>query len=570
MAKVRVIVELATQPQVAAAGLEMGGVSMAAAPAPALAGLEIDASFAPVPLPKLVRAVEAEAFGLTASLADLQGSDEEAQVVPVVESYIVRGEMDEKAAQKLRQRKEVIGVFADVAIQPTLICPGSPPLGSDADVERLLCASRLRSVGADGRSVLVAIVDTGVNLAYLASRGKTPNFDAARSWVPRPGLVPGDMPVGHGTMCAYDVCIMAPACTILDVAVLASNVSGGSIMDGLLSDAVRAYSHLADIMRAPRRPGETRSLVVNNSWGMFHPSWDFPVGNSGNYSHNPNHPFNRIVGTLEGLGADILFAAGNCGRECPDDRCQRLAGGIYGANSHDKVLCVGGVDITKKRVGYSTQGPGHLARNKPDVCGYTHFAGSGVYAADGGTSAATPVVAGLVAAYRSQNHFQPGNPTLSPEAVRNLLRTTALDLGATGFDFDFGFGVVQGCKLADQWIRLEPSRGICQLIPWLCAKRRVPIDLCKRFPHLCEQTTPWPRRIPGIPEPGRRPIAESGTDGDAYAMLDLGENGERLESLGREELAELVYTLGYLDALDGSPAPAPAPPAGGGGKCGCG
>jgi hypothetical protein len=57
--------------------------------------------------------------------------------------------------------------------------------------------------------------------------------------------------------------------------------------------------------------------VVNNSWGMFNPTWDFPVGDPQNYSDNPNHPFNIIVASLEAAGADILFAAGNCGPGMP-------------------------------------------------------------------------------------------------------------------------------------------------------------------------------------------------------------------------------------------------------------
>jgi subtilisin family serine protease len=584
MATTRVIVELATDAQLARPGFAAS--EAVAMDVPAL-DFDLDPTFDPVPLTRLVDASRAadimgfdaeapEMAELGATVSDFEG----AGMVPVVTSYIVRGEMDLEAAEALRQRDDVIGVFADVAIQPTQICPGSAPLGTDADVERLLCASRLRAVGADGSSVLVAIVDTGINLAYLASRGKTPRFDSARSWVPRAGLTPGSMPVDHGTMCAYDVCIMAPACTILDIAVLASNAGGGTIMEGLLSDAVRAYNHLADIMRAPRRPGETRSLVVSNSWGMFHPSWDYPPGHPGNYSDNPNHPFNRIVGTLEGLGADILFAAGNCGRECPDGRCRGVAGGIYGANSHEKVLTVAGVDTTNHRVGYSTQGPGHLFRRKPDVCGYTHFAGSGVYPADGGTSAATPVVAGLVAAYRSKNAFQPGNPTRSPEAIRNLLRTTALDLGAAGFDFDFGFGVVQGCKLADQWVKVDPVRGICDLLPQLCGTRPVPIDLCARYPWICEKLIPEPKWRPGdpipkpvpgpLPGPDPLPRFGAGPEAGGVTMLDLGDAGEQLESLSRAELAGLAYALGRIDAPAQAPA-APAGPSGGGsGKCNCG
>jgi len=303
----------------------------------------------------------------------------------------------------------------------------------------------------DGNGVLLAIVDNGINLAHLRSHGLNPNFSAERSWVPtrpegQPQLIPGQLPVGHGTMCAFDALIAAPRATLLDIAVLRSQRTGASAMDGLLSDAVLAFSFLLRLLRETRRPGDFRSLVVSNSWGMFQSSWDLPPGHPGNYSDNPAHPFNRLVATLERAGADILFAAGNCGRECKDHRCGiEVDAGIYGANSHPAVLTVAGVDISKLRVGYSTRGPGHLEQRKPDVCGFTHFAGSGVYPADGGTSAATPVVAGLVAAFRSRF---PSGPDRTPAALRELVRRTAEKSGPNGFDNEYGFGIVSGRKLA--------------------------------------------------------------------------------------------------------------------------
>src|SRR5207237_8333551 len=105
---------------------------------------------------------------------------------------------------------------------------------------------------------------------YLRAHGRSPIFDFAKSWVPRAGLVPGSIPVNHGTMCAFDATIAAPKATLLDIAVLTSTRTGGSIMDGLLSDAVLAYAFLLR-MFTNRRPGDPHSLVVTNSWGMFNP-----------------------------------------------------------------------------------------------------------------------------------------------------------------------------------------------------------------------------------------------------------------------------------------------------------
>lgn len=410
--------------------------------APAIPGLVIDPTFGVAQIPR-------EGPDMAARSDDGRGFALESALEPEASTFIMRGVINEELIESsMAAAGPGARIYSDPFIEPCLICPGSGPLGTDATVARLLCVPNLASRKMTGTGVALAVVDTGFNLNYLRAHGKNPRFDAARSWVPRPGLVPGNLPVSHGTMCAFDALIAAPQVTLLDIAVLLSTRSGGSVMDGLLSDAVLAYSHLLRVF-ASRRPGDFHSMVVTNSWGMFNPSWDFPVGNPGNYSDNPNHPFNRIVATLARAGADILFAAGNCGKDCPDGRCGGIVnGGIYGANSHPEVLSVGGVDVTKALVGYSTRGPGRLEKKKPDIASYTHFKGSGVYAADGGTSAATPVAAGVVAAFRSVFRFQPGVPRTYPAAIRNVIRKTAEDRGPRGFDFDYGYGIINGCRLA--------------------------------------------------------------------------------------------------------------------------
>ncbi|MDA2914022.1 S8 family peptidase [Acidobacteriia bacterium AH_259_A11_L15] len=504
MAKRNVIIELAHGKKLEsfAHGVMMHEVAtLDLGVVPKLETLQYDQSFPTVPLPRLSPGEhQADAVYDTSTALEFDAS-------LAASTYLVRGTVDEEAINALEQEAKknpaVVGIYADVAIQPMIVCPGSAPVGDDSTVEGLLCVNRLHRAGIDGRGVLVAIVDTGVNIAYLNSRGKTPVFDAGRSWAWDPAQVtPGSVPVDHGTMCAFDVCIAAPRCTLLDIALLhpVSAGPGTTIMESLLSDAIRAYRQLLNVMNAPRRPGEGRSLVVNNSWGMFHPSWDWPVGDPRNYSDNPSHPFNRIVATLERAGADILFAAGNCGADCPDGRCQGVTTrAIYGANSSPQVTCVAGVDTTKTRVGYSAIGPGRLENRKPDICGYTHFSGSGVYTADGGTSAACPVVAGVVAAIRSKRPYDPGSSETSPAAIRNLLTTTAEDLGASGYDYQHGYGVVSGCNLANKLAPKLPD--ICLRFPWLCWP-----NLCRRYPWLCDRRW-WllPVRQPIGPIPPIRP-----------------------------------------------------------------
>ena len=547
MAKRRIILELQHN-----AGLASTAVSAESDPAvclntasvPKIAGVQYDEDFAPVFVPNQM----------------IQSTDDSLTATPESSCYVVRCEMDEKKASAMADNpptdKGIVGVYSDVEIKPQTICPGDPPLGTDATVERLLCTEKMHALDMDGSGVLVAIVDTGINMSYLNGKGKNPNFDAGRSWVPQPGLTPGALPVGHGTMCAFDACIAAPKCTLLDIALLQSKAGGPTVMSGFLSDGIRAYRHLIAIMKEEQRPGEGRSMVVNNSWGMFHPSWDFPLGHPGNYSDNYNHPFNRIVGELERVGADILFAAGNCGKDCPDGRCQGVtANAIYGANGHSSVTCVAGVDTKKQRVGYSTIGPGRLTRDKPDISGYTHFKGSGVYAADGGTSAATPVVSGVVAAIRSKRPYQPSNPSRSPAAIRNLITTTAEDLGTAGYDFEHGYGVINGCAITDRVVPKPPPKipSFCDRYPIICRYLR----FCRRYPWACRRLPPLP-----IPRGPRLPLSEFDSDlGSASSFGDV----EADSDLSIDEILGFVEEM-LASGLSGIDDNAPASKT----DCGCG
>jgi subtilisin family serine protease len=80
----------------------------------------------------------------------------------------------------------------------------------------------------------------------------------------------------------------------------------------------------------------------------------------------------------------------------------------------------------------SKSGP-HIDFAAPGYAVFTTATGSG-YATGTGTSYATPLFAGIVAVLWSIN------PTLSPEEVVELLKTTADDKGAPGWDPFFGWG----------------------------------------------------------------------------------------------------------------------------------
>jgi subtilisin family serine protease len=435
----RVLIQLRPSPDVVAAVADPDVTATSADVADRLPGVVLDESFTPVAVP---RPVPASRDGDPLSLnQQVIFSMDPGDASVLVRGEIADDELSTRATLLPASRRDVAGVFADPVIEPVLTCGGDAPVGDWHTVERLLRVADMRVEGHDGAGVTLAITDTGINAAHVRKHlGRDVTIDAARSWSPDAvSGSPGEFPVDHGTMCAFDTLIAAPKATLLDIPVLLSQRPGGSAMDGLLSDAVAAYAHLRTVLDA--MPADSRGLVISNSWGSFSPRWDFPPGHPGNYSDNPAHPFNLIVGSLEQAGADILFAAGNCGRDCRDGRCAWPDRPISGANSHGRVLSIGGADTNGVRVGYSSQGPGRLTDRKPDVCAFTHFSGSKAFGddePDSGTSAACPVAAGVVAAIRTRWPAA----RLSPAQLRTLLRRTADDRSDVGFDYDYGYGIV--------------------------------------------------------------------------------------------------------------------------------
>jgi subtilisin family serine protease len=392
-----------------------------------VSGMEFDEALHPARIPSLTAFQTTQASGFHYATAPTQRTGS---------SYCVRVDFeDQDAIQRLLtdQKAEVEGVFVDLPISTMPAYCGDTAVGNTADVQTKLGVSALQAAGLTGKRVRVAVVDTGIDGRKFRV-GK-------RGWGPSPDFVPGsnrplnNTDAAHATMVAYDIRIAAPDVTLLDYALLQSQSASWR---AFLSDAIAAYSDLLGLLIAS--PG---SLVVNNSWGLYDRGDDEPVGSPGNYSANPDHPFNQLVGSLVQQGADILFAAGNCGDNCPDNRCgigDRGAGfSIHGANSHPDVLTVAAVTVKNQRLGYSSQGPGGLHDRKPDLAGFSHFAGSGVYPLDGGTSAACPTVAGVVAALRQKGKGK----KLNPVQMKALLQRTANDWGGTGWNHDTGYGVVE-------------------------------------------------------------------------------------------------------------------------------
>lgn len=351
-------------------------------------------------------------------------------------------------------------IYSDPDIAPFITCGNDPAVGTHEDVASLLNVQGLWDKGYDGNNVAIAILDTGINVAHLESvLGWAPYFDADNSWAPSGlGWSAGDAPVDHGTMCAFDALIAATNATLLDYPILtAPSHGGGSVMTGALSNALLAFSTIYASWTSGAGSGDLSQysgLVLNNSWGIYHPSWDFPAGHPGRYCDNPNHPFILQLETMSRGGIDVFFAAGNCGADCPSGRCQgRVTEAIMGASASVDAMCIAGCDINQERVGYSSQGPSisGMYGMKPDATAYTHFLGSKAFGdtvPDNGTSAACPVAAGCMAALRTLvDPRSPADPYMMYSHFRD--QATTPPNGTTGWNGDYGYGIVDAVAVGD-------------------------------------------------------------------------------------------------------------------------
>lgn len=373
--------------------------------------LEIDRSYAPVPL---------GSYGVNAF-----------DMTPERESIsILRADVEVESTEQLPRmihemtsQENVVAVYSDPEIAPIIDCDSRTPKGTSAEIETALNISSVwSSTGTKGEGMIIGILDGGVDSA---------KYPVVGGWSPVSSFPPGSSPVawnGHGNMCAFDSLIAAPDAKIFDYAI--GRTSG---ITALLSVALQAMQHALTNYRLDGTP-----QVLSNSWGLFQQSWDpFPPNHPSNYTHNANHPLNRKVIELIDEGILISFAAGNCGASCPDGRCGRDVGpgrSIRGANGLERVISVGAVNKNDEWIGYSSQGPSTFFHEKPDICGFSHFTGH--FNSDSGTSAACPVVAGVLAALKA------GIPNLSQDRARAVLKQSARQPGSNPWNDRFGYGIV--------------------------------------------------------------------------------------------------------------------------------
>ncbi len=130
-------------------------------------------------------------------------------------------------------------------------------------------------------------------------------------------------------------------------------------------------------------------------------------------------------------GAILFAASGNDGADSVDFPAR-----------YPEVVAVSAIGMDSAVASYSNHGPEvELAAPGTNIYSTIPY---GDYAYMSGTSMATPFASGVAALVLSRN------PALNPQAVRNILDSTAMDFGAGGRDPYYGYGVIDALSAVQE------------------------------------------------------------------------------------------------------------------------
>ncbi|HAQ08410.1 MAG TPA: peptidase S8 [Bacillus bacterium] len=193
--------------------------------------------------------------------------------------------------------------------------------------------------------------------------------------------------------------------------------------------------------------GTTFDIATGIVWAVDHGA-DVINLSLGNYQ--PSKVLEEAVSYAYSKNVVMVSAAGNDGSSQP----------TY-PSAYPEVLSVSAIDYEGKRAGFSNHGD-YIDIAAPGVyIPSTYF--NKQYAALSGTSMAAPHVAGLAALIKS------ANPELTNAEVMEIIKKSAIDLGARGKDTDYGYGLidVNSALQAADVKKTEAGKKIKWLFKWM-------------------------------------------------------------------------------------------------------
>jgi subtilisin family serine protease len=389
-------------------------------------------------------------------LAELEAAQQRGEVTGYTSYWIanlVVAQATKAYVQRLAAREDVEQI--EINLRPELITPVDS--GMTEEPERGIGVTPgLRAIhapevwyglGITGAGTIIGGLDTGVDGTHpaLASRWRGLHEPVSECWLNLIGGAP-NFPVdgyGHGThtmgtmtglgASTQDTIGVAWGALWIATDPINQGASPGGEFD---NDVTAAFQWFADPDGNPNTTDEVPD-VVQNSWGV-NEGFGYPDCDSRWWT---------VIDNAEAAGVCVTWSAGNEGSgagtlRSPADRATTLT----------NCFSVGAVDATNYNWPYpiaswSSRGPSGCnvpAGNKikpevvaPGVQVYSSVPGGGYEQSQwSGTSMAGPHVAGVVALMRE------ASPDVDVDTIKEILMSTARDLGTTGEENTYGWGFI--------------------------------------------------------------------------------------------------------------------------------
>ncbi len=299
-------------------------------------------------------------------------------------------EAEEELVSSLTKHPKV--EFAELdKMLPMEAIPNDPYYASEWHLPKIGLPSAW-DISSGSTSTVVAILDSGVDPYHS---DLAPKLIAGYNFYSN-NTDTSDV-YGHGTKVA------GVAAALSNNALgVASPAWINKIMPIRVSDA-SGYAYYSTISSGITWAVDNGAKVLNVSFAGV--AGSYSITNAANYAKSK--------------GAIVIAAAGNCG--CFDSTPE-----------NSSMISVSATDWNDAFAYWSSSG-NHVDVSAPGTAIYTTAWGGG-YDAPSGTSFSSPLTAGVVALMFSVN------PALTPGNAELILESTAEDLGASGYDVNFGWG----------------------------------------------------------------------------------------------------------------------------------
>ncbi len=304
---------------------------------------------------------------------------------------------DEVAVMRtLKKDNRLKYVELDMAVTPDATV-SDPYYSNSWALPKIQAPSSWDSVNGSG--VIIAILDTGVDSTHP---------DLAPNMVPGWNMYDNNADTsdidGHGTI-------------VSGAAAAAANNGNGS------SGVAWGAKIMPVRISAPDSTVAYWSTVADGiNWAADHGARVASISYSGVSSSST---VQSAAQYMRSKGGVVMASAGN-------------TGGLVSYAASDSILVAAATDNNDQRASWSSYGS-YVDISAPGVSIYTTLRGGG-YGTASGTSLSCPITAATAALMISANN------NLSPTDIDQILKSTALDLGAAGYDIYYGAGRVDAAK----------------------------------------------------------------------------------------------------------------------------